>query len=153
MEQHEREIKYLKEDIEKSKSRNYREDWLKAQHKLNKNIELVNNIQDLKTHVLLGEKRMEEYQKTSDRAWQEVSADIKEFRNFMSLMLQQLDERIDGLEERMKQQEKPPRRTGDYVWDNTCQNSLQSQTTTTKEPESDEETETIGLAELADQVD
>lgn len=163
LERHEREIKALKEEIKRCKRMNYREEWMKAEHKLEKNVELVNRLQDITTHVLLGEQRMTDYQRVADKAWQEISADVKEFRNFMSLMLQQLDQRIDGLEERIKQQEKPPRVTGDYVgepmycrWDNTlltkaipCKQYQTISEILEEEKEEEEET-SIGLAQLLD---
>jgi len=78
--------------------------------------------------IILGEKKLEDFQNTSDKAWQEVSADIKEFRNFMSLMLRQLDERVDGLEERIiKSEEKKKEQQ------NTTPEWLNSQTTVSGE--------------------
>lgn len=47
------------------------------------------------------------FENLMNKGYKELAEDVKEFRNFMDLMLKQLDERIDGLEQRIIKTEQP----------------------------------------------
>jgi hypothetical protein len=111
----------------------------------------------LKAKIAEREKDLQQFRIEANSAWKETDTALKVHMEFMNLMMGKLDDQMRELAGRVRDLEKPVRKTGDFLWDNTCPRAIPSPKYQTiselLQEDETEEPELIGLAELAEQVD
>lgn len=112
------------------------------------------NVMKMRAEHLQWVHKLTTFEGLMNKGYKDLAEDVKEFRNFMDLMLKQLDERMDGLEERIKQRERPPNPVAVYCEErsrNTTTSSPSRVFSNNREKEDiDSDNEQIGLANLPD---